>query len=50
MLTGTGFSDDAFFSHPARQQSLTQAVVDFMGASVVEVFALKPDLRTTQFF
>ena len=35
VLARTGFSDDAFFTHTPRQQSLTEAVVDFVSTRVV---------------
>ena len=34
MLTGTGFGDDFGFTHPLRQQSLTEYLVGFMRAAV----------------
>ena len=48
VLTRAGFGDDAFFTHTAGEQRLTDGVVDLVCAGVVQVFALQPDLRTAQ--
>ena len=47
MLTGTGFSNDPLFTHAQSEESLTQGVVDLVGAGVIQVFTLEPDARTT---
>ena len=44
VLAGAGFGDHAALAHPQREQRLAERVVDFVGAGVVEVFALEPDL------
>src|SRR5215831_19048209 len=41
MLPGTGFRDDAFFAHPPGEQSLSEAVVDFVRSGVVQIFAFE---------
>ena len=45
VLAGAGFGDHALLAHPQREQRLAERVVDLVGAGVVEVFALEPDLR-----
>ena len=44
MLSGSSFGDDALFAHAFGQEDLTEGVVDFVRACVVEVFALEVDL------
>ena len=46
VLAGAGFGDDALLAHAQGEQGLAEGVVDFVGAGVVEVFALEPDLRS----
>ena len=41
VLAGAGFGDHALFAADARQQALTQRVVDLVGAGVGQVFALQ---------
>src|SRR5690606_35522059 len=48
VLTSPGFGDDARLAHAPSQQYLANAIVDFMGARVVEIFALEPDLSAAQ--
>src|SRR5690606_19853807 len=48
MLARTGFRDDARLAQAAGQKNLADAVVDLMGARMVEVFALEPDLRAAE--
>ena len=43
MLSGAGFGYDACLAHAARQQYLSDGVVDFVCAGVVEVLALEVD-------
>ena len=49
MLTGAGLGDDARLAHPAGQHGLPDGVVHFVGARVVEVFALKKHAGTAEF-
>ena len=44
MLAGAGFGDHALLAHAQREQRLADRVVDLVGAGVVEVLALEPDL------
>ena len=41
---GAGLGDDALFAHASCQQDLADAVVDLVGAGVVQLFALEVDL------
>ena len=41
MLAGAGLGDDAGLAHPARQQRLTERVVELVRAGVVEILALE---------
>src|SRR5690606_9283564 len=50
VLTGTRFSDDALLAQAPRQQDLADAVVDLVGAGVIEVFPLEPDLGAAELF
>ena len=43
VLAGSGFGDDAVLAHAAREKGLADAVVDFVGSGVEEVFALEVD-------
>ena len=43
VLSGSGFGYDACLAHAARQQYLSDGVVDFVCAGVVEVLALEVD-------
>jgi hypothetical protein len=47
VLTGSRLGDDAGFTHVMRQQRLSDRVIDFMCARVVQIFALEQDTRTT---
>ncbi len=49
VLSGTGFSDHARLAHAFGQHGLADGVVDFVGAGVVEVFALQVDLSAAHF-
>ena len=44
MLAGAGLGDDPLLAHPHRQQSLTERVVDLVGAGVAQILPLEPDL------
>ena len=48
VLPRPGLRHQARLAHSLRQQSLPQAVVDFVRAGVQQVFALQIDLRATQ--
>ena len=48
VLARAGFGDDARLAHAHRQQSLPDAVVDFVRAGVQQVFALEVDARPTE--
>ena len=43
MLPRAGFGNDSLLAHAQRKQGLTQGVVDFVRASMVEVLPLQPD-------
>ncbi len=43
VLAGAGLGDDALLAHAAREERLTQAIVQLVGAEVVEVLALEQD-------
>jgi hypothetical protein len=43
VLPGAGLGDDAWLAHAFRQKRLADAVVDLVGAGVVEVLALQQD-------
>ena len=44
VLAGAGLGDHALLAHPQREQGLAERVVDLVGAGVVQVLALEPDL------
>ena len=48
MLARAGLGDDTGLAHALGQQTLADGVVDLVGAQMVEVFALEPDLRAAQ--
>ena len=48
MLTRAGLSNHAFFAHAAGKQCLTDGVVDFVCAGVVQIFTLQPNLCAAQ--
>ena len=48
VLAGAGLGDDALLAHALGQQSLTDAVVDLVGAGVQQVLALEVNLRAAQ--
>ena len=48
MLACAGFSNNTLFAHLLRQQNLSQNVVDFVGAGVVQILALQINLAATQ--
>ena len=43
MLSGAGFGDEFFLAHVFCQQSLAHAVVELVGAGMIEIFAFKID-------
>src|SRR5206468_4177239 len=43
VLAGAGLGDDALLAHAEREEGLADRVVDFVRASVVEVFPFEPD-------
>jgi hypothetical protein len=43
VLAGAGFRDHAVLAHALDEQSLAEAVVDFVRAGVEQVFALEID-------
>ena len=45
VLAGASFGNDARLAHAASQHGLPDHIVDLVGASVVEVFALEVNLR-----
>ena len=49
MLTGAGLRNDARLSHAFGKHGLTDGVIDFVRAGVVQVLAFEVDLRTTHF-
>ena len=49
MLARAGFGDQALFAHAEREQGLADGVVDFVGAGVVEVFALEVNFAPPNF-
>ena len=48
MLPGSRLGNDARFAHTLGQQRLTQRIIDFVRAGVVQIFPLKVDLRPAQ--
>ena len=44
MLAGAGFGNHAALAHPQGQQGLPERVVDFVGAGVIQIFALQINL------
>ena len=48
MLAGTGLGNELLLAHVLGQQSLAHAVVELMGAGVVQVFPLQVDLIPPQ--
>ena len=50
VLSRAGFGDDAPLAHSHGQQSLPEAVVDFVRAGMQQVFALNVDARPAQVF
>src|SRR5207302_2606095 len=50
VLASPGFSDYAMLAHALDQQCLAKAVVDFVSASVEQVFALKVDFGAAELF
>ena len=48
VLTSAGFSDNAFFAHPLCQQNLTEHVIDFMSAGVIQILALQINLAAAK--
>ena len=50
MLSGTSFSDDAFFAHSFCEKCLPDGIVYFVSARVIKVFPLKQNLGAACFF
>ena len=50
VLPRAGFRDDARFAHTLGKQDLPHAMIDFMRACVVQLFALQIDLCAAQMF
>jgi hypothetical protein len=48
VLAGAGFGDDARLAHAPGEHGLADAVVNLVGAGVVEVLALEVDLRAAE--
>ena len=48
VLAGAGLGDDAGLAHAARKQHLAEAIVDLVGAGVIELVALEVDLGTAE--
>ena len=48
LLTGAGLRNHPLFPHPARQQGLTEGIVDLVRTRMVQVFPLQVDLRPAQ--
>ena len=48
MLTGTGLSDDLLLAHILSQQHLAHAMVELVGAGMVQVLTLGIQLHTAQ--
>ena len=49
MLSGAGFGNDAALAEALGEQGLTNGVIDFVCAGVVQVFAFQPNFRATVF-
>ncbi len=43
MLAGAGFGDHPRFTHPQRQQSLAQRVIDLVRTGMVQILAFEPN-------
>lgn len=50
VLAGTGFGNEAGLAHPFCQKGLADAVIDLVGAGVVEVFSFQEDAGAAQIF
>ncbi|MNV76524.1 hypothetical protein D3C71_1698810 [compost metagenome] len=50
MLAGAGLGDDPRLAHSPGQQDLAQAIVDLVGAGVVQVFPLQEEAGAAQRF
>lgn len=48
VLPSTSFSNDSFLTHPLGEKSLTEHIVDFVGASVVEILTFEEHPHTPQ--
>ena len=48
VLPRTGFRDQLLLAHSFGQQPLTQAVVDLVGAGVIEILTFEVDLRSAE--
>jgi hypothetical protein len=49
VLSRTGFGDDAALAHAFGQQSLPQAIVDFVRTGMEQIFALEIDFGAAKF-
>jgi len=49
VLSGSGLCNDTAFAHPLCEQGLSDSVVDFVCAGVVEVFPLEVDIGAVLF-
>ena len=49
VLSGAGFGNDAALAEALGEQGLTNGVIDFVCAGVVQVFAFQPNFRATVF-
>lgn len=50
VLAGAGFGNEAGLAHPFCQEGLADAVIDLVGAGVVEVFSFQEDAGAAQVF
>jgi hypothetical protein len=48
MLAGAGFGDNALLAHALYEKSLAEAIINFVRASVEQVFALQVDSRAAE--
>ena len=44
VLPGAGFGNHTAFAHPQGEERLAERVVDLVGARVIQILALEPDL------
>jgi hypothetical protein len=50
MLSSSGFCNDSSLLHPQGEEGLAECVIDFVGAGVVQVLALQPNLGASELF